>query len=75
MYKKKERSKREKRGRKNIFHIWNVFFFALFLFLQYMRNSGGSQRSLPFTADPRNGAVGPTSVHPRSAKVAGNAQV
>lgn len=52
---------------------FNVFVF--FLDLQYMRNSGSSQRSLPFTADPRNGAVGPTRVHPRSAKVAGNAQV
>lgn len=49
--------------------------FALFLALQYMRNSGGPQRSLPFTADPRNGAVGTTRVHPRSAKVASNAQV
>lgn len=69
--KKGAKERRGERGRK----IYGTFFFALFFFLQYMRNSGGSQRSLPFTADPRNGAVGPTSVHPRSAKVAGNAQV
>lgn len=40
-----------------------------------MRNSGGPQRSLPFAADPRDGAVGPTRVHPRSTETAGNAQV
>lgn len=70
---KRERSKREgENGKKK---CMKRFFLVSFLCLQYMRNSGGSQRSLPFTADPRNGAVGPTSVHPRSAKVAGNAQV
>lgn len=45
------------------------------LALQYMRNSGGPQRSLPLTADPRDGTVGSTRVHPRPAETAGNAQV
>lgn len=40
-----------------------------------MRNSGGPKRSLPLAADSRDGTVGPTRVHPRSAEAAGNAQV
>lgn len=51
--------------------------FGIFLScaLQHMRNSGGPECALPFAADPRNVAVGPTRVHPRSAEAAGNAQV
>lgn len=48
---------------------------SFFRALQHMRNSGGPECALPFAADPRNVAVGPTRVHPRSAKAAGNAQV
>lgn len=40
-----------------------------------MRDSGGTERAFPLTADARDVALGPACVHPRPAKTAGNAQV
>jgi len=40
-----------------------------------MRHSGGLERPFPLAADSRDGTVGPTRVHSRSAAAVGNAQI
>lgn len=42
---------------------------------QYMRDSGGTECTLPFAADARDEAVGASRVYTRFAQAAGNAPV
>ena len=42
----------------------------LFLLFQYMRNSCGAKRALPFSSNPQDGAMGEAGIHSHPDKAA-----
>ena len=47
----------------------NIYLFSLF---QYMRNSCGAKRALPFSSNPQDGAMGEAGIHSHPAEAAHN---
>ena len=47
----------------------NIYLFLLF---QYMRNSCGAKRALPFSSNPQDGAMGEAGIHSHPAEAAHN---
>ena len=52
-------------------YIVNNIYLFLFCF-QYMRNSCGAKRALPFSSNPQDGAMGEAGIHSHPAEAAHN---